>query len=65
MATKDFNKELTALTKKFGKPNFVIYGFESEEGEFEMNFAVHKVPLKTVVQGLLHVLNSIVDQTIK
>ena len=65
MPQPDFHKELAALTKKFGKPNFVIYGFDAGDGEFEMNFAVHKVPLKTVIQGLLHVLNSIVDQTIK
>lgn len=65
MRDNDFHKQLAALTKKFGKPNFVIYGWQKDDGEFEMDIAAHKVPLKTMIQGLLHVLQSIVDQTIK
>ncbi len=64
MSAKDFHKELETLTKKFGKPNFVVYGWQ-EGDKFEVSFSMHKVHLKTVIQGLLHVLNSIVEQTIK
>lgn len=64
MATKDFHKELEALTKRFGKPNFIIYGWQ-EGKEFDVSFSTHKVPLKTVIQGILHVLQSIVEQTMK
>lgn len=64
MATKDFHKELNELTKKFGRPNFVVYGWQ-EGDKFEVSFSVHKVPLKTVIQGLIHVLSSIVEQTIR
>lgn len=65
MTDKDFHKKLEELVKKAGRPNFAIYGYQKANGEFEMNVAAHKVPLKTMLQGLLHVLQSIVDQTIK
>ena len=65
MTNASFPKDIEATSKKCKKPHFIVYGCEGEDGELSMNIIMAKVSLKTVVQALLHIIDSIVDQTMK
>lgn len=63
--SKNLPKDIDGVSKKFKKPHFIVYGFEGDDGELEMNIVMRKMSLKTIVQALLHIVDSIVDQTMK
>lgn len=60
-----FEQKLKALTESAGRPNFVIYGWQEEDGTVRVSYALHKMQLKGALQSMLHVLKELVDKSLK
>lgn len=65
MADVPFEQKLKALTESVGRPNFVIYGIQSEDGKVMTSFSMSKMKPNVVVKAVLKVLDMIVTKTIK
>ena len=65
MADVPFEQKLKALTESVGRPNFVIYGWQDEDGKVMTSFSMSKMKPNVVVKAVLRVLDMIVTKTIK
>lgn len=59
-----FEQKLKALTESVGRPNFVIYGWQEEDGSVKVSYALHKMNLKAALQSMIHVLKELVDKSL-
>lgn len=60
-----FEKKLKALTESVGRPNFVLYGWQEDDGNVKVSYALHNMSLKAALQSMLHVLKELVDKAMK
>lgn len=60
-----FEEKLKALTETAGRPNFVIYGWQEEDGTVRVSYALHKMGLKAALQSMVHVLKELIDKSMK
>lgn len=60
-----FEQQLKALTESVGRPNFVLYGYQEEDGKVRVSYALHKMSLKAALQSMLHVLSELIGKTLK
>ncbi len=60
-----FEQKLKALTEGVGRPNFVLYGWQEENGNVRVSYALHKMSLKAALQSMLHVVKEIIDKSLK
>lgn len=60
-----FEQKLKALTESAGRPNFVIYGWQEEDGSVRVSYALHKMGPKAALQSMLHVVKELIDKSMK
>lgn len=60
-----FEKKLKVLTESVGRPNFVLYGWQEEDGTVRISYALHKMSLKAALQSMLHVIKELIDKSMK
>ena len=58
-------QKLKELTESVGKPNFVIFGIQGDDGNVMTSFSMHKMKANFVMKAVLRVLDMIVTKTIK
>lgn len=58
-------KKLKELTESVGRPNFVVYGIQDDDGKVTTSFSMHKMKPNVVLKAVLRVLDMIVSKTIK
>ena len=60
-----FEQKLKQLTESVGRPNFVLYGFQEDDGNIRVSYALHNMSLKAALQSMLHVLKELIDKAMK
>lgn len=65
MADPSFQEKLKALTESFGQPNFIIFGWQDAEGKVSLTYALHKMKLKAALSGMLEVVKTIINKSLK
>ncbi len=65
MATPPIEQKLKELTESVGRPNFVVYGIQGDDGKITTSFSMHKMKPNIVLKAVLRVLDMIVSKTIK
>ena len=63
--TPPIEKKLKELTESVGRPNFVIYGIQGDDGKVTTSFSMSNMKANIVMKAVLRVLDMIVTKTIK
>jgi hypothetical protein len=63
--TPPIEKKLKELTESIGKPNFVIFGIQRDDGNVTTSFSMTNMKANVVLKAVIRVLDMIVSKTIK
>ena len=62
MTNEEIQQKCVEFVSSLGKPGFIVFGWEKQDGQFGFVYSNHKVPTPVVIKGMSFVLNDFVNK---
>ena len=64
MDNNEMQKKCETLLKEFGKPSFVVFGWQKSDKQFGVVYSQHNMPAKAAAKSMSWALNDIIQKNL-